>query len=245
MKRLLSQLFVAVTLLPATVAVAAVPWLTDLPTALQQAQTENKLVLVNFTGSDWCGWCIKLRNEVLTKPEFDTYAAQHLVLVEVDFPNKKALPDALKRANDALAQKYRVEGFPTLILMNPGAYRLATFGYEPGGPKNFIAEINKFRVAPVDPSQTAKKIPPAGGVTKPVKASGDRFAELKLKGISGTKDRRLAWINDKTLGAGERAKIRVGETDMIVRCEEVLENSVFVTIDGGKERRQLRMRDGL
>ena len=61
-------------------------WLTDVPKAQAQAKSEKKLVMLDFTGSDWCGWCIKLHNEVFSKPEFSEYAKKNLVLVEVDFP---------------------------------------------------------------------------------------------------------------------------------------------------------------
>src|ERR1017187_7651292 len=66
-------------------------WLTDLPKAQAQAKTENKLVMLDFTGSDWCGWCIKLDNETFSKQEFADYASKNLVLVQLDFPQKKEL----------------------------------------------------------------------------------------------------------------------------------------------------------
>src|SRR5438552_7159697 len=81
----------------------AAEWLTDLPAAQAAAKAENKIVLLDFTGSDWCGWCIRLRNEVFSKPEFDAYANDNLVLVEVDFPRQKSQSAALKQANRVLA----------------------------------------------------------------------------------------------------------------------------------------------
>src|ERR1044071_10389718 len=95
---------------------AAVEWLTDLPKAQAQARAENKAVLIDFTGSDWCGWGILLKNEVLSAPDFATYAEKNLVLVEVDFPRHKAQAPALRAANEALSAKYRVEGFPTIVV---------------------------------------------------------------------------------------------------------------------------------
>src|SRR5213594_730237 len=85
-------------------------WLTDLPKAQAKAKEEKKLVLMDFTGSDWCGFCIKLNKEVFSKPEFQEYAKKNLVLVEVDFPTKKELSAELKKANAALKQKYGVNG---------------------------------------------------------------------------------------------------------------------------------------
>src|SRR6266581_5344317 len=85
------------TLLPA--AAHAAEWLTDVPAAQEQAAAENKLVLLNFTGSDWCGWCMKLKAEVFSQPEFEDYANKNLVLVEIDFPKRKPQPAAQKKAN--------------------------------------------------------------------------------------------------------------------------------------------------
>src|SRR5882757_526046 len=93
-------------------------WLTDLPKAQAQAKAENKLVMLDFTGSDWCGWCIKLHREVFSKPEFAEYANKSLVLVEVDFPRTKKQSDALKKANQALQDKYKIEGYPTIIILD-------------------------------------------------------------------------------------------------------------------------------
>src|SRR6266568_8131270 len=89
---------------------AELEWLTDLPKAQAQAKKENKLVMLDFTGSDWCGFCIKLNKEVLSKPEFAEYAKKNLVLVEVDFPRRKALSAEQKKANESLQGKYNVRG---------------------------------------------------------------------------------------------------------------------------------------
>src|SRR5271156_2760872 len=87
--------------------------------ALNEAKKENKLVLLDFTGSDWCGWCMKLEQESLGKPEFINYAAKYLVTLVVDFPMHRELPADLKAANKALKSKYGVQGFPTLVALSP------------------------------------------------------------------------------------------------------------------------------
>ncbi|MEY2428551.1 MAG: hypothetical protein QOJ40_1436 [Verrucomicrobiota bacterium] len=120
-------------------------WITDLPKAQSQAKAEKKMVMLDFTGSDWCGWCIKLHNEVFSKPEFADYAKKNLVLVEVDFPRKKQQPEALKEANDALQKKYKIEGYPTIIVLNADGSKAGELGYQPGGPKAFIAELEKLK----------------------------------------------------------------------------------------------------
>src|SRR4029453_9987213 len=128
-----------------TLAVRAeeLKWLTDAAKAQTQAKAEKKLVLLDFTGSDWCGWCIKLNKEVFSKPEFAEYAKKNLVLVEVDFPRRKKLSDALAKANGALQSKYDIEGYPTLVILDANGKLAGKMGYVAGGPKPFLAELEK------------------------------------------------------------------------------------------------------
>ena len=120
-------------------------WWTDLPRAQAKAIEEKKLILMDFTGSDWCGWCIKLKKEVFSKPEFEAYAKKNLVLMEIDFPHAKTQPDAIKKANKALAQKYAIQGYPTIIVIDGTGKKMGTLGYMPGGPQAFIAELEKLK----------------------------------------------------------------------------------------------------
>jgi protein disulfide-isomerase len=121
-------------------------WLTDLPKAEAQAKTENKIVLLDFTGSDWCGWCIKFRKEVLDTPEFQAYADKNVVLVELDYPRKKIQSEDLKTANKALKDQYKIEGFPTLIVLDKDGKEIGRqVGYAEGGPKAFIAKLEGFK----------------------------------------------------------------------------------------------------
>jgi len=126
----------------AQVRAAGLNWLTDLPKAEQQAKAENKLVLMDFTGSDWCPWCIKLDKDVLDQDAFADYANKNLVMVLVDFPNKNPQSDALKAANAALGQKYNVNGYPTLVLVKPdGSVVWTQVGYAEGGPSALISQL--------------------------------------------------------------------------------------------------------
>ena len=143
MKRIAFGLFAGLVL--ARAGAAEPKWTTDLPKAQAQAKTENKLVMMDFTGSDWCGWCIKLNREVFSQPEFADYAAKNLVLVEVDFPRTKAQSKELQKANDALQTKYGIEGYPTIIVLNSAGQKVGQLGYMPGGPKAFIAELEKLK----------------------------------------------------------------------------------------------------
>jgi protein disulfide-isomerase len=120
-------------------------WGTDLPKALAQAKSEKKLVLLDFTGSDWCSWCKKFEKETLSTDKFADYAKAHLELVTVDFPREKPISDDLKAANKALAKKYGVDGFPTFVVLNADGKEIGRqVGYAPGGPEAFIAEIEGY-----------------------------------------------------------------------------------------------------
>jgi thioredoxin-related protein len=119
-------------------------WLTSLPEAQALAQKENKLILVDFTGSDWCVYCKKLDADIFAKSEFADYARKHLVLVQLDFPHQTEQPQSLKVANEALVRKYDVDGFPTLLAMKPGgAVVWKQVGYLEGGPVAMIAKLDE------------------------------------------------------------------------------------------------------
>ena len=124
-----------------SVAARAESWTSDYAAAVKKAKAENKLVLLDFTGSDWCIWCKRIDADVFSKDSFKSYADKNLVLVTVDFPQGKTLPDAVKAQNDALAKQYGVEGFPTLILMDANGKVIFTqTGYEEGGAERFLAK---------------------------------------------------------------------------------------------------------
>jgi thioredoxin-related protein len=136
------MLFTALSAAPAS---AKPGWLTDLKEAQEQAKSGKKLLLVDFTGSDWCGWCIKLDREVFSKPEFKAYAEKNLVLLEVDFPKGKEQTPTERKQNQELAMKYDIEGFPTIVVLDDEGKQVGMLGYTPGGPAAFIAELEKIR----------------------------------------------------------------------------------------------------
>jgi thioredoxin-related protein len=120
-------------------------WITSVEQGQQEAKANNKLVLLDFTGSDWCGWCVLLDREVFSKPKFKEYASKNLVLVEVDFPKMKQVSDATRKENVRLAQRYQIQGFPTIIVLNSEGQVVGEFGYVKGGPDAFIAVLEKLR----------------------------------------------------------------------------------------------------
>jgi len=146
MKKVFITLLTCVAAFQLVAADAKLDWKTDLPKAQQQAKKENKLILLDFTGSDWCGWCIKLHHDTFSKQEWADYAKKNLVLVEVDFPHSKEQSEALKSANEALQKKYKIDGFPTIIVLNAdGNVVWKNEGYLSGGPKAMIDEIEKAK----------------------------------------------------------------------------------------------------
>lgn len=116
-------------------------WEENLETALQKAKAENKAVLVNFTGSDWCQWCIKLSDEVFSKSEFEDYAEDNLILVRLDFPRNIEQSAETKAYNNQLAQRYGVQGFPTVLLFNSQGQMVLQTGYLPGGPVSYVEHL--------------------------------------------------------------------------------------------------------
>ena len=121
-------------------------WTTDYKAALVEAKTQNKLILLDFTGSDWCGFCQLLDKEVLSQQSFKDFADKRYILVTVDFPHQKQLPEDLAKQNDALKNHFKIEGYPTLLVLDAEGHELGRqAGYGPGiGPKTVISILMRF-----------------------------------------------------------------------------------------------------
>ena len=211
-------------------------WLTDYPAAQAQAARENKFVFLDFTGSDWCGWCKRLKAEVFDHPEFAAYAASNLVLVEVDFPRHKSQPAGQKEANQKLAEKYGIPGFPTVILLDGTGQRVGQLGYQPGGVSVFVETMDRLLAdarrneAIADKAAAAPKKPVEFVPIPPTPPT--HYDQLALKGISGPANRRLAMINNVTLSVGETGSVRIKDGLVNVCCNEIHDDSVLVTVEG-------------
>lgn len=121
-------------------------WETDINKAIKVSNKTKKPMLLFFTGSDWCGWCIRLQKEVLKTPEFTKWATKNVVLVELDFPRGKQQSDAIKNQNNGLQQTFGIQGFPTVWFATanvksgkPSYTGLGSTGYVAGGPKAWLA----------------------------------------------------------------------------------------------------------
>jgi protein disulfide-isomerase len=136
----------ASVLISAPFASAESGWLTDYKKAQEEAKAGNKFLLLDFTGSDWCGWCKKFDKEVLLQPEFKDFARDNLVVVELDFPRGKPQTPELKKQNRELAMQYEIVGFPTIVILSADGQKLWRYdGYFPDGPTAFIAQLQKLR----------------------------------------------------------------------------------------------------
>ena len=126
-------------------------WETNVTKALEISNETKKPLLLFFTGSDWCGWCIRLQKEVLKTPEFATWAKENVVLVELDYPRKEVQTPEIKKQNNELQQIFGIQGFPTIILVNGTSKDgkvnfegLGSTGYVAGGPAAWLTVANGF-----------------------------------------------------------------------------------------------------
>jgi thioredoxin-related protein len=127
-------------------------WETDINKAISVSNKSKKPMLLLFTGSDWCGYCIRLQKEVLKTPEFKTWATKNVVLVELDFPRGIQQSEALQNQNNALQHIFGVQGFPTLYFATvkldkkkaPRYTGIGSIGYIAGGSKVWLAEANEI-----------------------------------------------------------------------------------------------------
>jgi len=141
-KLLLPAMFLLAGVLSATAGKG--DWHTNFEKAVSKAKAENKIVLVEFHGSDWCPPCIKLNNEVLSTDAFKDVAESSLVLVNADFPRKNPLSDEQRAHNEALARKLGVKYFPTVVLVNSDGEVLDKMvGFPKGGVDGFLAFIEE------------------------------------------------------------------------------------------------------
>lgn len=119
-------------------------WMSDFEAAKNKAKEEGKPMLVNFNGSDWCIWCIVLVDEVFSTQAFNSYAKNNLILVDIDFPRKKAQPEELKEQNRALANKYGIRGFPTILVLDAEGEVIEKTGYRRGGPEAYVLHLQEI-----------------------------------------------------------------------------------------------------
>ncbi len=142
-------------------------WVTDFEKAKQTAAAEGKDLLLDFTGSDWCGWCIKLRKEVFDLDAFKAAAPKNFILVELDFPqNKTKLSKETQEQNAKLQQQFGIQGFPSIVLTDAQGRPYAQTGYQPGGPEKYLPHLEELRAIKTKRDEAWKKAEGAQGVEK-------------------------------------------------------------------------------
>ena len=149
MKKTIQLATLALALTASLATAGGEGWMTDFEAAKKKAATEKKDLLVDFTGSDWCHWCIKLNDEVFKHDAFKKGVADKYILVELDYPRKPenvAKQDpAVKAQNEKLQETYTIAGFPTILLMDAKGRPYAQTGYEPEGPENYLKVLQELQ----------------------------------------------------------------------------------------------------
>lgn len=116
-------------------------WITDFAAAKKISEEKKLPILADFSGSDWCGWCIKLEKEVFSQDEFKKFAKDNVVLFLADFPARKKQGDDVKKQNQELQKEYGIQGFPTVLLLNFKGEVLSRTGYRKGGAAEYVKHL--------------------------------------------------------------------------------------------------------
>jgi len=125
-------------------------WMVDMSKAYEESKKTGKPIMANFTGSDWCGWCIKLTNDVFSKPEFKKWADKNVILLELDYPRRKTLPDNIRQQNSSMQQTFKVTGYPTVWLFTVELDNASnSFQINPIGKTGYNKSVEAF-IATVD-----------------------------------------------------------------------------------------------
>lgn len=217
-------------------------WITSMDEAMKIAQAEGKAILMDFTGSDWCGWCIKLNEEVFSQSMFKEYAPEKFVLVELDFPSQKQLREEQVAHNEKWRDKIGIQGYPTIILADAQGAEFARTGYQPGGPADYIDHLDGLltgkvirdaaleAAAKLDGIARAKMLDWAmsvEGVSVPdADAMIEEIIALDPDNIAGLKDTYTRMLNDRKADeafAEIQQKAFTGDTEgALAQLDEVL-----------------------
>ena len=218
---------------------AAEGWLQDFEAAKAQARKEGKDILIDFTGSDWCGYCIRLHREVFSKPAFLDAIPKKFVLLELDFPRRRKLPPRQAAHNRKLQKLFGVRGYPSVFLTDAEGRPYAKTGYRPGGAASYVQHLEV---------ESQKRIARDKLFAQGRKAGGTEGAVLLDRAISNLQQSKLKLVGyeplfdeiarlDKDDKAGLRSKYLAlaGRTQVealynekqfaagIKRCDELLE----------------------
>lgn len=141
-------------------------WTDNYDEAKSTAADQDKDLLLDFTGSDWCGWCIKLKEEVFSKDAFKGYADDAFVLVELDFPKNKPQSQEIRQQNTELQEAFAVQGFPTIILADSTGKPYAKTGYQQGGAEAYVEHLKSLKQARVERDEHMSAAKNSDGIEK-------------------------------------------------------------------------------
>ena len=194
-------------------------WTADFEAAKAKAKAENKALLVDFTGSDWCTFCIKLRKDVLDKPEFDAYAKDKFVPVEIDLPRDlKKISQEQMQKNVKLSQAYNVQGFPTILVMNPAGE--VTGGFSGYAPMETVTKTLDTGLANIKALEDARKIGSAEERLAALKKIHDSLGRGAVNAADALRDEMIK--NDPEDKSGLRHKRDVA--NQLRELDQKLEN---------------------
>ncbi len=152
-------------------------WTSDFAAAKKEAVASKKDLLIDFTGSDWCAWCIKLKEEVFSKDAFKVGVKDKFVLLEIDSPKDKSkLSEATIKQNDELEKKYQIQGYPTILLCDADGKPFAATGYQAGGPESYVKKLDELR---------GKKAARDESLKSAAKLTGPEKAKLLVAALKG------------------------------------------------------------
>ena len=117
-------------------------WLKSYDEAVELSKQSGKPILADFTGSNWCGYCVKLKKEVFDTPQFKAWAAENVVLLELDYPRPNLQADWIKQQNNMLRDRYKIDSYPTVMILNHDGSVVGSQGYMKGGPERWISVAN-------------------------------------------------------------------------------------------------------
>ena len=160
-------------------------WVNEFEKAKQTAATEGKDLLMDFTGSDWCAWCIRLHKEVFDLEAFKTAAPKNFVLVELDYPQDTSkLSKEIREQNEKLKQQFSIQGYPTILLADASGRPYAQTGYQEGGPDEYVKHLNELRAVKTKRDAAWKKAEGAqGGERAKFLAEGLKVLDADLAAI--------------------------------------------------------------
>ena len=206
MRHMFKKTLWAMLMLASLVPAWAAEWMTDLEAAKTKAAAENKAVLIDFTGSDWCGWCIRLRKQVLDTPAFEDYVKDKFVLAEIDLPRNPKFDAKLRARNEEICNQYGVSGFPTVLVITPKGEVIGGFS----GYLESVEAVSKSLAPALTTAELLKKAETQQGAEQLASlAQAYQGIPDELRGnATGLRDRILALDPQDTTGLGRLQRVQ-------------------------------------